>query len=74
MWKVTFPSTFCNTWWMWPLSTVSEPNRFRVLSTCSASRVPQPHFSYTVQRGTWANTTTGVLSLSPSTSFFNHSS
>src|SRR5580693_1288073 len=29
VWKVTLPSTFCMTWWMWPLSTVTEPNFFR---------------------------------------------
>ena len=29
VWKVTLPSTFCITWWMWPLSTVTEPKRFR---------------------------------------------
>ena len=29
VWKVMFPSTFCRIWWMWPLSTVTEPNRFR---------------------------------------------
>ena len=27
VWKVTLPSTFCIAWWMWPLSTVTEPNR-----------------------------------------------
>ena len=29
VWKVTLPSTFCITWWMWPLSTVTEPKRLR---------------------------------------------
>ena len=28
-WKVRLPSTFCITWWIWPLSTVTEPKRFR---------------------------------------------
>ena len=27
VWKVTLPSTFCMIWWMWPLSTVTEPKR-----------------------------------------------
>ncbi len=25
VWTVTLPSPFCITWWMWPLSTVTEP-------------------------------------------------
>jgi len=25
VWKVTFPSTFCSVWWMWPFSTVTDP-------------------------------------------------
>ena len=29
VWKVTLPSTFCITWWIWPLSTVTEPKRLR---------------------------------------------
>src|SRR5262249_19942209 len=29
VWNVTLPSTFCMTWWMWPLSTVIEPNFLR---------------------------------------------
>src|SRR4029078_3041302 len=29
VWKVTLASTFCMTWWMCPLSTVTEPKRFR---------------------------------------------
>src|SRR6476661_791155 len=29
VWKVTLPSTFCMTWWIWPLSTVTEPNFLR---------------------------------------------
>src|SRR6185312_7775648 len=42
VWKVTLPSTFCITWWMWPLSTVTEPKRFNSPSACSESCVPQP--------------------------------
>ena len=30
VWKVTLPSTFCMIWWMWPLSTVTEPKRLRI--------------------------------------------
>ena len=29
VWKVTLPSTFCMTWWMWPFRTVTDPNRLR---------------------------------------------
>src|SRR5579863_1854883 len=29
VWKVMLPSTFWKIWWMWPLSTVTEPKRFR---------------------------------------------
>ena len=29
VWNVTLPSTFCMTWWIWPLSTVTEPKRLR---------------------------------------------
>ena len=29
VWNVTLPSTFCITWWIWPLSTVTEPNFLR---------------------------------------------
>ena len=29
VWNVMLPSTFCIIWWMWPLSTVTEPKRFR---------------------------------------------
>src|SRR5258708_11061131 len=29
VWKVTLPSTFSMIWWMWPLSTVTEPKRLR---------------------------------------------
>ena len=25
VWKETLPSTFCTTWWMWSVSTVTEP-------------------------------------------------
>ncbi len=68
VWNVTFPSTFCIIWWMWPFSTVTEPNRFNSASACSPSSVPQPHFGYTAQSGTWAKTTIGVLSVSRATS------
>ena len=44
VWKVTLPSTFCISWWMWPLSTVTEPNRLRYPSACAASSVPHPQF------------------------------
>ena len=44
VWKVTLPSTFCITWWMWPLSTVTEPKRLRYESACAPSSVPQPQF------------------------------
>jgi len=43
VWKVTLPSTFCTTWWIWPLSTVTEPNGFSEANACSASPVVQPH-------------------------------
>src|SRR5262249_38093226 len=43
VWKVTLPSTFCITWWIWPLSTVTEPNPFRYSSARAPSSVPQPH-------------------------------
>jgi hypothetical protein len=42
VWKVTLPSTFCITWWMWPLSTVTEPKPFRRSSARAPSSVPQP--------------------------------
>src|SRR5437762_1254815 len=29
VWKVTLPSTFCITWWMWPFNTVTEPKPLR---------------------------------------------
>src|SRR5947208_628894 len=28
VWNRTLPSTFVITWWMWPLSTVTDPKRF----------------------------------------------
>ena len=43
VWKVMLPSTFCTIWWMWPLSTVTEPKRFSIASACAPSSVPQPH-------------------------------
>src|SRR5207302_11503290 len=61
VWKVTLPSTFLSTWWMWPLSTVTEPKRFNRPSARSASSVPQPHCGYMDHNGTCANTTRGVL-------------
>src|ERR1700724_3391380 len=45
---------------MWPLSTVTEPNRFMSSIARAPSSVPQPHFSYTVHSGMWANTTIGI--------------
>src|SRR5450759_5194726 len=45
---------------MWPLSTVTEPKRFRVASACALSSVPQPHCGYSAHNGICANTTTGV--------------
>ena len=43
VWKVTLPSTFCITWWMWPFSTVTEPNPLTYSSARAPSSVPQPH-------------------------------
>src|SRR5208283_5369085 len=37
------PSTFCSTWWMWPLSTVTEPYGRSSASACAESAVPQHH-------------------------------
>jgi hypothetical protein len=45
VWNVTSPSTFCVIWWMWPLSTVTEPKRFRyesVLTKSSVFRIDRP--------------------------------
>ena len=42
VWKLMFPSTFWAIWWMWPFSTVTEPNRRSRPSACSESSVPQP--------------------------------
>ena len=36
---------YINAWWMWPFSTVTEPNRFSSSSAWAPSLVPQPHFS-----------------------------
>src|SRR5439155_1324117 len=44
VWNRTLPSTFVSTWWMWPLSTVTEPKRFREVRARSASSVTQPHW------------------------------
>ena len=43
VWNRALPSTFVITWWMWPLSTVTEPKRFREVRARSASSVNQPH-------------------------------
>jgi hypothetical protein len=43
VWKVALPSIFCITWWMWPLSTVTEPKRLSSSSARPPSSVPQPH-------------------------------
>src|SRR5712671_7655980 len=43
VWKVTLPSTFCITWWMWPFSTVTEPKPLTYSSARAPSSVPQPH-------------------------------
>src|SRR6266480_7414261 len=61
VWKVTLPSIFWSTWWMWPLRTVTEPKRFKYPKARSLSLVPQPHSGYTVQSGICAKTTIGVL-------------
>ena len=43
VWKVTLPSTFCMSWWMWPLSTVTEPKRSSSASACGRIlRAPAP--------------------------------
>src|SRR5260221_13598650 len=74
VWNDTWPSTFCITWWMWPFSTETDPNRFRYDSALALSSVAQPHSGYTDQSGMWANTTIGVLLLRRLTSFSSHSS
>src|SRR5437588_12966499 len=61
--NVMLPSTLDMTWWMWPLSTVTEAKRFRYESAWAASSVPQPHFSEMVHIGTWAKTTIAVSDL-----------
>src|SRR5439155_16170860 len=72
--NVTLPSTFCNVWWIWPLSTVTEPNFFKYDSAWALSSVPQPHSGYTDQSGMCANTTMGVLCFKCFTSSSSHSS
>ena len=42
VWKVTFPSTFFSVWWIWPLSTVTEPKCFKRPSARSASGFGAP--------------------------------
>src|SRR5262249_8626246 len=42
VWKVTLPSPFCLARWIWPLRTVTEPNRLRYSSARALSCVPQP--------------------------------
>ena len=42
VWKATFPSTFCMSWWMWPLSTVTEPKPLSSSSARALSSVPHP--------------------------------
>ena len=42
VWKAMRPSTFCAIWWIWPLSTVTDPNRASSFSACAESSVPQP--------------------------------
>src|SRR6185437_12826140 len=59
---------------MWPLSTVTDPNRLSSASARSESSVPQPQSWYTVQSGTCANNTTGVLDASGFTSFSSQAS
>ena len=56
----TLPSTFCSTWWMWPFSTVTDPNGRSSAIACAESEVPQPHGSQIVHIGMWARTTIGV--------------
>jgi hypothetical protein len=51
VWNTTLPSVFCITWWMWPFSTVTEPNRRHSASACSPSSVPQPQSGYTALIG-----------------------
>ena len=43
VWKVDVAFNLLLTWWMWPLSTVTEPKRFRSASAWALSSVPQPH-------------------------------
>src|SRR5215831_7028880 len=74
VWNVTAPSTFCMIWWMWPLSTVTEPKRLTRSSAWAESSVPQPQFAATVQSGIWANSTIGVEVDLPFKSSASHAS
>src|SRR6478672_13144458 len=51
VWKAILPSTFCVIWWIWPLSTVTEPKRARSFIASVASSVPQPHSASAVHTG-----------------------
>src|SRR4029453_19102785 len=74
VWKVTLPSTFCMTWWIWPFSTVTEPKPLTYSSARAPSSVPQPHCGYTVHSGMCANSTIGVDFERPLRSASSHSS
>ena len=58
---------------MWPLSTDTDPKRFRYDNARALSSVPHPHSGYTDASGMCANTTIGVLLFSRFTSFSSHS-
>ena len=51
VWKATLPSTFCNTWWMWPFNTVTEPNRF--IECVIAPSYSEAAFRLLTTRPTW---------------------
>jgi|SRR5215470_4973259 len=57
---------------MWPLRTVTDPNRRRYARACVASAVAHPHSGYTAHRGTCVKTTIGALEPSLETSFSSH--
>jgi hypothetical protein len=40
VWNVTFPFDLCITWWMCPLSTVTDPKRLRYESAWALSCTP----------------------------------
>ena len=62
VWNVMLPSTFCMIWWMWPLSTVTEPKRFSIAERLLAVlRCPSPTAGRPPRAGCGANTTMGVL-------------